>query len=62
MTVYGVWMGALDVEVAREARDAVTSAVENLTDFFAAVPTERHQHLRHEAEAALARIAAEGRR
>ncbi len=34
--VYGVWVGALDVEVAREARDAVTSAVENLTDFFAA--------------------------
>jgi tetratricopeptide (TPR) repeat protein len=36
MAVYGVWMGALDVEVAREARDAVTSAVENLPDFFAA--------------------------
>jgi len=36
MAVYGVWLGALDVEVAREARDAVTGAVENLNDRFAA--------------------------
>ncbi len=36
MAVYGVWLGALDVEIAREARDAVTGVVGNLNDFFAA--------------------------
>ena len=35
MAVYGVWLGALDFEVASEAREAVAGAVEGLIDRYA---------------------------